>query len=54
MKMSEFPEIEKCLHEFLKKYTNTNVPVNDTLLKQKAHQFAKMLVLGDKFKASNG
>ncbi len=30
------------------------VPISNTLLKQKAHQFAEMVDVGHQFRASNG
>ncbi len=50
---SEFSEVGKCLHKWLQQCTNKNNPISGTLLKQKAHQFAEMLDIKDKFRTRN-
>ncbi|XP_051170921.1 tigger transposable element-derived protein 6-like [Leptopilina boulardi] len=49
----EFPDLEKCLLEWLKQVLDKNIPIDGPLLKGKAQVFAKKLGIQN-FAASNG
>ncbi|CAH0721933.1 unnamed protein product, partial [Brenthis ino] len=52
-RVSEFPNIEKCLLEWIKQTLDMNIPLDGLLLKEKSKQFATKLGIKN-FSASNG
>lgn len=52
-KVVEFPDVEKCLVEWIKQTLDKNIPIDGTLLKEKSKIFATKLGLQN-FSASNG
>lgn len=52
-RVSEFPQVEKCLLEWIKQILNKNIPIDGPLLKEKARDFATKLGVQN-FSASNG
>ncbi|XP_044595847.1 tigger transposable element-derived protein 4-like [Cotesia glomerata] len=52
-RLSEFPDVEKCLLEWIKQTMDKNIPIDGPLLKEKSKQFASKLGINN-FLASNG
>lgn len=52
-RVSEFPNIEKCLLEWIKQTLDKNIPIDGPLLKEKSKEFATKLGIQN-FSASNG
>ncbi|XP_034939464.1 tigger transposable element-derived protein 6-like [Chelonus insularis] len=52
-RVSEFPNIEKCLLEWIKQTLDKNIPIDGPLLKEKSEEFATKLGIQN-FSASNG
>ncbi|CAB3252374.1 unnamed protein product [Arctia plantaginis] len=52
-RVSEFPNIEKCLLEWIKQTLDKNIPIDEPLLKEKSKEFATKLGIQN-FSASNG
>ncbi|XP_063624721.1 LOW QUALITY PROTEIN: tigger transposable element-derived protein 4-like [Cydia splendana] len=52
-RISEFPDIEKCLSEWIKQTLDRNIPIDGPLSKQKSKDFATKLGI-ENFSASNG
>ncbi|XP_057336463.1 tigger transposable element-derived protein 4-like [Microplitis mediator] len=53
IRLSEFPDVEKCLLEWIKQTLDKNIPIDGPLLKQKSQDFALKLGV-ENFSASNG
>ncbi|GBP70103.1 Tigger transposable element-derived protein 4 [Eumeta japonica] len=53
IRVSEFPNIEKCLLEWIKQTRDKNIPIDGPLLKKKSKEFATKLGI-ENFSASNG
>lgn len=52
-RVSEFPNIEKCVLEWIKQTLDEYIPIDGPLLKEKSKEFARKLGIQN-FSASNG
>ena len=41
MRLAEYPELEKCLVDWLKQCLDSNIPVSGPIIQEKAKEFAK-------------